>query len=206
MGFHLHFDVGTYSVPDLSKVCQQFIKYEHVIDTMMPLSRRTGSTESGRFFRSNTEHAKETCNTDEEGVLKALGTCRTYGDLADIMNPGSTMHDRRYFKLNLQNLITGRQSTIEFRQHSSTANHEKVDAWVRFIVRFCENSVGLERPASFPTTPPRSVDAQFDDLFKVVIRDSVLHSYYRDRRHLLSVDVEGEACCHGCATGHGCTK
>ena len=98
-----------------------------------------------------------------------------------------------------------RQTTIEFRQHSSTSNYEKVDSWVRFIVRFCENSVSSEMPTMFANTT-KSIDEQFDHLFKDIIRDSVLYSYYKERRHLLSVDEEGEACCHGCVTGQGCSK
>lgn len=206
MGFHVHFDVRKYSISDLIKICQQFIKYEHAIDSMLPHSRRTGSTESSGYFNSNTKLAKEALDMDEEGVLYEIGLCQNCHDLANILNPvAGSVTNPRYFKLNLQNLVTGRQPTIEFRQHSSTANHEKIDAWVRFIVRFCENSVSSEKPTCFANTL-HSIDDQFDDLFKNVIRDSVLYSYYRGRRHLLSFDKEGEACCHGCVTGQECSK
>ncbi|KAL7550788.1 LOW QUALITY PROTEIN: hypothetical protein ACHAWF_013999 [Thalassiosira exigua] len=200
MGFHVHFDVGRYSINDLTKICQQFLKYEDVIDSMLPLSRRTGSRESDQFFRSNIESAKAILGKDEAGVMTSLGLCKSYRELADIMNPSSS----RYYKLNMQNLVVGRQTTIEFRQHSSTANYEKVDAWVRFCVRFCENSVGLERP-TYVGNGTHNVDKQFDDMFKNIVRDSMLYSYYRGRRHLLSVDQEGEACCDGCATGQECS-
>jgi hypothetical protein len=210
MGFHVHFDVGKYNVTELIKICQQFVKYEAAIDSLLPRSRRTGSRESNEFFKSNLKVATEILQTDEAGVLNALSLCNNYHDLAEIMNPATDFtageSHRRYYKLNLQNLTTNRQSTLEFRQHSSTANYEKVDAWVRFCVRFCENSVSLEKPSSFFTNRSTSVDEQFDDLFKTIIRDSVLYSYYRERKHLLSVDDEGEACCHGCSTGVGCSK
>lgn len=206
MGFHVHFDVGKYSIAELIKICQHFVKFERAIDSMLPHSRRTGSEESNAFFKSNSKLAKETFGMDEEGVLYAIGLCKNHEDLSNILNPlVYSKSSRRYFKLNLQNLVTERQPTIEFRQHSSTTNHEKVDAWVRFIVRFCENSVSLEKPTSFANSI-QSVDQEFDELFKNIIRDSVLYSYYRKRRHLLSVDGEGDACCHGCVTGQGCSK
>jgi len=206
MGFHVHVDVSQYSVSDIVKICQQFIKYENVIDSMLPGSRRSGSPESNRYFNSNGQRAKEALDMEEEDVLTALRLCNNTHELADIMNPYiNSLPDRRYYKLNLQNLVTGRQSTIEFRQHSATASFEKVEAWVRFVVRFCENSCSSELPTSFVNTS-LSVDEQFDDLFKSIIRDSVLYSYYKERRHLLSVDDEGDACCHGCVTGRGCSK
>ncbi|KAL7543042.1 hypothetical protein ACHAXR_012343 [Thalassiosira sp. AJA248-18] len=210
MGFHVHFDVGKYTISDLIKICQQFIKYEDAIDSMLPRSRRTGSSESDSYFRSNTKLAKETLRKEKDGVLIALGSCKNYHDLAEIMNPhivSKPVQHRRYYKLNLQNLTTNRQTTVEFRQHSSTADYEKVDAWVRFCVRFCENSVSLEKPTQFVTNNrSHGVDDLFDDLFNSIIRDSVLYSFYKGRKHLLSVDEEGDACCHGCVTGHGCAK
>jgi len=205
MGFHVHFDVDKYCISDLIQICQNFIKYEDAVDSMLPKSRRTGSTESSNYFKSNTKLAKEMLGTHAEGVLNSLSLCKNTGDLASIMNPSVGLSPDRYYKLNLQNLVTKRQPTIEFRQHSSTANFEKVEAWVRFCVRFCENSVSLEKPVSF-TNQPHSIDEQFDDLFTCVIRDSVLHSYYKKRRHLLSADEEGDNCCHDCVTGQGCAK
>ena len=201
MGFHVHLDVSNYSIAELIKICQQYVKYESAIDSMLPLSRRTGSRESNEFFRSNSDVAKDQFGKDEEGLLIALGSCKNYHDLAEIMNP----YNSRYYKLNLQNLTSGRQNTFEFRQHSSTADYEKVDAWVRFCVRFCENSIGSEKPTQFARRS-QSVDELFDDLFQNIIRDSVLHSFYKDRRHLLSVDDEGDGCCHGCVAGRGCSK
>lgn len=206
MGFHVHFDVGRYTISELIKICQQFLKYEDAIDSMLPRSRRTGSTESNSFFKSNMKIAKENLGKDGEGVLNALGLCKNYNDLAEIMNPAVyPSRSCRYFKLNLQNLVKKRQSTVEFRQHSSTTNYEKVDAWVRFCVRFCENSASSEKPNMF-IDRSKTADEKFDDLFKDIIRDSVLYAFYRKRKHLLSVDEEGDACCHGCVTGHQCSK
>lgn len=202
MGFHVHVDVSKYSIPDRIKICQQFMKYENAIDSMMPHSRRTGSKESDHYFKSNIKTAKESLGKSEEGVMNALESCKGIEELANIVNADG----RRFYKLNLQNLVNRRQPTIEFRQHSSTSNYEKVDAWVRFCLRFCENSVSLESPAFFSNGSQNSIDEQFDDLFKNVIRDSVLYSYYRKRRHLLSVDDQGDACCHGCLLGRECSK
>lgn len=202
MGFHVHVDVERYSVADLVKIFQQFLKYEAAIDSIMPRSRRSGSNESNSYFMSNLEMAKQALGRSKEGVMVSLSKCRSLRDLAHIVNPTG----QRYYKLNMQNLIQGRQTTLEFRQHSSTAEFEKVSAWVRFCIRFCENSVSLEQSPLFDLEDT-SVDKQFEDLFRNLIRDTVLHDFYRKRRQVLAVDDESDACCIDCANGRGrCSK
>ena len=200
MGFHVHIDVGKYSVGDLVKIFQQFLKYEDAIDALMPRSRRTGSNESNSYFKSNLEMAKQALGRSKEGVMASLSRCSSLHDLAHIVNPSG----QRYYKLNMQNLIQGRQTTLEFRQHSSTADFDKVSAWVRFCIRLCENSVSLEQSPLF-NLDHTSLDKQFDDLFRNLIRDSVLYDFYRKRRQVLAVDDESDACCIDCANGRaGC--
>lgn len=143
-GFHVHIDVSRLSLQQIVCICQQYLRYEEAIDSMLPRSRRTGSRESNQYFRSNKESIREKfVDQSDHSVISLLSDCQTIEDLVDYMNP----HNQRYYKLNLQNLKTKRQPTIEFRQHSGTANHEKVDAWIRFCIRFCENSASLEQPA-----------------------------------------------------------
>ncbi|GFH45303.1 hypothetical protein CTEN210_01777 [Chaetoceros tenuissimus] len=49
----------------------------------------------------------------------------------------------QYFRSNKESI----REKFGLGDHSGTANHEKVDAWIRFCIRFCENSASLEQPA-----------------------------------------------------------
>lgn len=134
--------------------------------------------------------------TTNESRNKALASCRSIGNLADLMNP-----DGRYYKVNLQNLVTGRQPTIEFRQHSATSNSRKVNSWVRFCVTLVNNSAKLASPSEF--REDRDLDYQFDALFQFVIKDRALREYYRGRREDLHGEQES-GCCQSCSSGGDC--
>mmetsp|Transcript_30569 Transcript_30569/g.69802 ORF Transcript_30569/g.69802 Transcript_30569/m.69802 type:complete len:1262 (+) Transcript_30569:283-4068(+) len=196
MGFHVHYDVSRFDATDIAKICARFLQFEEAIDLIMPKSRRTGSAESNAYFQSNLKAAIAVLSTNEEDVFGLLSQCETVEDLAMIMNPAKLpSHDPRYFKLNFQNLVNGRQPTIEFRQHSSTANPEKVEAWIKFVVRFCENAVSSELPAFVYSR--RSADESFQDLFQFIIRDTVLYSFYRKRKYELSLERGDDCNCNG---------
>lgn len=189
MGFHVHINVNGLSVQELVKVCQNFVKFEDAIDSFLPPSRRTNQSD---FCKSN----RAAIFPDSPNGVRhqALGSCKSINDLCGLMNPG----DDRHYKLNLMNLKTGRQPTIEFRQHSGTCNYAKVSAWIRFCMAFVNNSAKQPRPATFK--PRTSIAKQFDQLFEVVIQDPRCRDYFVDRRH----EVQGQgaigSCCAKC--GH----
>jgi len=210
MGFHVHIDVSNLSAEQLVKVCQNFIKYEDVIDSFMPYSRRSGSEECDRYFSSNRDSIGQDTNKQRHCALEG---CYDVASLAQMMN-----YNGRYYKLNLQNLVTGRQPTIEFRQHSATLNYDKISSWVRFCTAFVTNSARLPSPKSFKEG--RDLDFQFIALFQYVIKDRALRNFYKERRYLMS-DRNAErdylmsgsdlmhgstlaGCCSSCKHGGSC--
>lgn len=195
-GFHCHVDVSNLSLSQLIKICQNCIKYEEVVDLLLPPSRRTGSPECDQYFQSSRKAMHNMGFTTNKKKHQALGACTSIAELAALMNPNG-----RYHKVNLQNLVNGRQSTVEFRQHSATSNGRKVNSWVRFCITLVANSARLRAPTPFQED--RDLHSQFDALFQFVVKDRALREYYRGRRD----DVGGgeeEDCCQGCASGGWC--
>lgn len=196
MGFHVHINVEHYTLKQLIKICQQFIKYEDVLDSFMPPSRRTGSAESKRYFQSNRDSVGKFLTNKQRN--QALARCNSVESLAQLMNAGNS----RYFKLNLQNLRTRRQPTLEFRQHSATLNYDKISAWVRFCTHFCRDSARLVAPSAF--LPSKKHQDQFNALFWYVIKDRALRDFYLKRQADLEEEEEDEHCCSGCEDGGTC--
>jgi hypothetical protein len=104
----------------------------------------------------------------------------------------------------LNNLKTGRQPTIEFRQHSATTSTPKILNWIRFCTCFVANSIRLPSPS--PLKPSRTQAEQFEMLFEYVIKDRYLATCFRERRKQLREEVgEDDHCCSGCARGGTCS-
>ena len=213
MGYHVHIDVSDLNVPQLIKVCQNFVKYEEAMDRFFPFSRRTGSDESNRYFQSNRASVSASGGGAQYGpralsnrqVHRILSGCETIEEIGGVMQRNGS----RYYKLNLQNLVTGRQPTLEFRQHSATASYDKISSWIRFCARFVTNSAKLASPS--PSSSATTMEKQTDALFYYVIKDRALRDFYLARIDELGDQVAGSegggsGCCTGCARGGACSR
>ena len=207
MGFHVHVSVDDLTLEQKKNICLNFVKYEEEIDTFMPPSRKDGN----KFCKSNRDGIAHAGNGRKHS---AIASCQTLIQLCDLINS----NNNRYYKLNLQNLKSGRQPTMEFRQHSCTSNFGKIESWVRFCMRLVHNSVN--RPQSL-----KPLENAFELLFDTVIQDIKLKDYYCKRKEAIVEEekdyderyapnkledthnrthAHGRACCGGCAEGHAC--
>lgn len=177
MGLHVHVETkeSEYSLESMISICQQFIYYEEVIDRFLDQSRRSGSEQSHIYFQSNRIAIMSTCETFS-GALEALASCKSRQELYDVMNPGFRA---RYHKLNLQNLKSGRQPTVEFRQHHASKDTSEVRAWVSFCILFTTNCAMIPPVSSHQLPIP---EATFDQLFSAIIRCPVLREYYATKK------------------------
>lgn len=183
MGLHVHVEAREkeYSLESMKSICQQFILHERAIDALLPFHRRTGSEKCHSYFESNA-HAVMKMHGTLKGSLNAIFSCPTRNDLYDLMNPN--IFRQRYHKLNLQNLATGRQPTIEFRQHHSSKDKIEIVAWVQFCVFFVVNAAKLPPLDDFSQIGHMTEDesATFNHLFEEIIKCPTLHNYYSKAR------------------------
>ena len=187
MGFHVHVNVKGLTLANLKNVCQNFVKYEKAMDMFMPESRR-----ESKFCHSNRS-AFGGPETTNKYIHEMIASCTSKEDLGNLMSPG------KYYRFNMQPLVSGRQPTIEFRQHSGTSDGEKVKSWIRFCVAFVHNSARFRAPSCLASTTDG--DKIFDMLFMHVVKDRSIRDFYRKRSRDLA---EPSSCCDGCASGGGC--
>lgn len=203
MGLHVHVNTSGLSLEHLKNVCLNFVKHESAIDSIMPESRI-----SSPYCLSNREAIP-----GGDGLKhNAIVSCDNIVDVCHTVNPSNRMGERRYYKLNLQNLNPTQKGnkkqskpTIEFRQHSSTTKFDKIEAWVRFCTSLVQNSV--ERPQKL-----KGHEDVFESLFDTVIQDLRLKEFYRNRRAQLRAKrhhhdhEEGDTCCGPCLKGGTCER
>jgi hypothetical protein len=163
-GLHVHVDLTGIDIHGLKRICQNWIKYEKAIDLVLPPSRRANVNRYCRSARHND-------------LLKDMSNKAAH---ERVMN--ADKHDRkRYFELNMQNLVTGKKkNALEFRGHSGTCDSVKIENWVRFLNAFVEGSLKQPSVLAFPDhcTP----EDAFEGMFKNLIRDGALHDFFDKRR------------------------
>jgi hypothetical protein len=227
-GFHVHINALDLCSAQIANVAQFFLKYEEGIDLMVPASRRG---HSNAHIRSNQAMFGEKGGKQtSESIVQAAGSMH---DLMLLVNPGTPLlsgpnapcADERKYKLNLR--AFEKHGTIEFRQHSSTSDCDKAEAWIRFLLHFvtfsaqqvlrskgvvdCSRSSdgcahGPVRVHYFEDNPPLQAHEKFAQMFEKLIHDDELMDFYLVRVDQLQERVgyktKSWKCSCGKAFGH----
>jgi hypothetical protein len=125
-GFHVHFDARSMSMKAVKNLFKLWLKFEDVLDTFQPESRRGNANE---YCKSNLEthcddarRHRDTCSA----MFRKIDACKNMDQL-------KALYPCRYRKLNIQSYF--RHQTLEVRHHSGTTNPEKITNWVRLMAR-----------------------------------------------------------------------
>ena len=115
--------------------------------------------------------------------------------LVDIMNP----QNDRYRKLNLTNLIKhDRPSTLEFRNHGGVENLQEAEAWVRFVLRFCQNAVRRASDEICLLSEYASVADEIRALFTLVGCEGLEQFFTVDRKLFFESRIKNDWMCKVC--------
>lgn len=113
-GLHVHIGADKLTQVQIVNVYKNYQRLESVIDSFMPASRRNNAYAIALRGLNFSE-----CTTNED-ILSVMGYSR-------------------YYKVNACAL--SRHNTIEFRQHGGTTNFEKIQKWVKFLIKLVEWSM-----------------------------------------------------------------
>ena len=185
-GFHVHVDAsrgeeqemeGMKSLKGLRQIAKAFVALENAFDLLVSFSS-TRRADKSEYCKSNRLAFGSMSNRQRWDCLCEV---RNRQELVDLLNPGQD----RYRKLNLTNLVKpNRPSTIEFRNHGGVEELLETEAWVRLIVRFCEQVTQTEtasagRALLAENTTPRG---ELEVLFDLLDCDGLEQFYVVERR------------------------
>lgn len=132
-GYHVHLDVADFRMPHFKNLMKLWIKFEDVLDTFQPASRRS---DSNHYCRSNlsafgnaTDGASHASACRQ--AFRCIDQCRSIEDLGSLFG-------NRYVKLNVQAYF--RHRTIEVRHHAGTLNADKAVNWVRLMLELYQSA------------------------------------------------------------------
>lgn len=140
-GFHVH--VGGLRGTDLSffkNLVKLYARFEPVIDTLMPVSRRGNANTYCRSVNANRD-------IDAATSFESLVTAAT--------GLPATNYGARFFKLNL--VAYRKHRTVEFRQHAGTVDSAKAIAWIKTCLRMVE-AAASGKTGDAPAPAPSSFD------------------------------------------------
>jgi len=125
-GLHVHFDARSMKLKAVKNLFKLWLKFEDVLDTFQPPSRR-GS--SNTYCQSNL---RDRCH-DAGGHRAACNAMFNAIDACKSMDEMKQLYPCRYRKLNIHSYF--RHQTLEVRHHAGTTNPDKITHWVRLMAR-----------------------------------------------------------------------
>ena len=116
-GLHVHLSWDNMQTVQIQNAVQRYARYESIIDSWMPPSRRAGVNSWCASINGNGYPLQRVAsyNGSVDGLAGLAG---------------------RYYKVNLQSLALNSHGTIEFRQHSGSTEFSKIEQWVKFLMNF----------------------------------------------------------------------
>ena len=125
-GLHVHFDARGMSLKSIKNLFKMWLKFEDVLDTFQPASRRGNAN---RYCQTNLSYEPVGAG-DHRGqcsrMFQRIDACRSIEEM-------KALYPCRYRKLNIHSYF--RHQTLEVRHHSGTTNPEKITHWVRLMAR-----------------------------------------------------------------------
>lgn len=120
-GLHVHHYAGDLSVKNFRNLYISYAKYEGLIDTLQPISRRG----------NNNQYCRSLITYGYNELVERLDRCKTINDIRCIFGT-------RYMKLNIESYV--KYGTIEFRQCAGTTDASKIINWIMFTQLMVERS------------------------------------------------------------------
>jgi hypothetical protein len=198
-GFHVHVvaEKGSMlsSLNAIKAICQSFVSVENALDVLVsdPKKNHGRRTNQNRYCKSNRILFGSMSNKQRWNTIGSALSIKHM--VVQMMNP----HNDRYRKLNLTNLIKkDRPSTVEFRHHGGVEDLQESEAWIRFVLQFCQNAVRKASDDICLLSEHATVENELEALFTLVGCDGLEQFFTMDRKLFHGNRITNEWMCNVC--------
>lgn len=161
-GLHVHHDANNLDLDAWKNLIRNYIKYEEVIDELMPPSRR-----------GNNNHYAQSLTSDysKASMFRRVQNCEHIHDIRYLFG-------HRFTKLNTEAFSL--HGTVEFRQHTGTVEFSKIINWVALT-----QGMVIQAAASVEVTLTEATPT-FDSLMTDVAAQRPVKKFFSQRRVALA--------------------
>ncbi|MBF0350919.1 MAG: amidoligase family protein [SAR324 cluster bacterium] len=161
-GLHVHHDARDFKFGNWKRLVKAYAKFEDVLDSFMPESRR----------KNNNTY----CRSAVIGTLGGL--CEKVNQQTNYVGIKS-MIGTRYVKLNVESFL--RHGTVEFRHHSGTMDFDKIANWIKVTQAMVEMSHNPHKDYGYGSSVRNTKAGTFGEFFKALNLSDEIKGYYKNR-------------------------
>ena len=175
-GLHVHVESSDLTLGEMRNVCAAWAKNEHVIDSLVPASRKgTNNSYCKSRLYASTSYS-------QNNLIANISDARSKKQLIKLMCPNG-----RYWKLNMKALA--RHGTLEFRYHSGSMDAKKINQHIRFCIGFVQQYKGIDMRTAEAST--LNLEPDTNDMLNVIAgavndneREQFINHFSRRQRQL----------------------
>ena len=162
-GLHVHVGVSDWKLKHFKNLYKRYQKFEKVIDSFMPNSRK----------ENNNSYCRSIYNYTGRADFDEINSARNLRELSRKATGGD-----RYVKLNMQSFW--KHGTVEFRHHSGTVNFSKIRNWVLVCLAMTK-CADNQRSIKLGNVRTHKIQTFFNGLKSTGLIDKSIRLFYNKR-------------------------
>lgn len=185
-GIHIHIGGDKFDPKHLKLLCNIFYSKQNLVFKALNIN-----TQRARYCKMLSEEYIKNLNNKKPTSLSEFSNVWYESNSTRFESRSSHYNSSRYHGLNLHNLLSNRQPTIEYRLFNSTLYAGKIKSYIQFCLLFTCNALNSNK-ASFKVTVPSTGNYKYSFRVFLLHLGMIGDEFKTARFHLLS-DMDGNS-------------
>lgn len=185
-GIHVHIGGDKFDTKHLKILCNIFYSKQNLVFRALNIN-----TQRARYCKMLSEEYIKKLNDKNPTLLSEFSDIWYECNSPRFESRSSHYNSSRYHSLNLHNLLSNRQPTIEYRLFNSTLHAGKIKSYIQFCLLFTCKALNSNK-ASFKVTVPSTGNYKYS--FRVfLLHLGMIGDEFKTARFHLLLDMDGNS-------------